>query len=231
MRRKEIYELHAKTNSYQSRLRVARRIVKKAMAIDTDWYVAFSGGKDSTVVAALAAEQKNNIPLIWSDDEWWLPETEEYMSRIANLHHIRTNTCHAEWFHVSGDWDGIPEYAKSKGLDGCFLGLRQEESNRRRVYLRTYGPLHYANNNHQWQCNPIHDWIWLDVWAYIYSNDLDYNRAYDRLDEIGVEPKNQRIGPFAVDRALRYGQLAILKKGWPDVYNKFAARYPEARAH
>jgi len=230
--KKAISILHAKTNSYRWKIRATRRIIEKAVAMNAvDWYVAFSGGKDSTVVSALVQEFLPNIPLIWSDDEWWLPETDEYMRRTKNLHHIRTNAYHAEWFQVAGDYDGIPAYAQGLALNGCFLGLRQDESTRRRFYLRTYGPLYYAEKNQQWQCNPLENWTWQDVWAYIYDNNIDYNRAYDRLDEIGIEPQAQRIGPFAVDRVLGFGQLAILKRGWPDMYNKFTAKYPVARAH
>ena len=79
-----------------------------------------------------------------------------------------------------------------------------------------------------WHCNPIHDWTWRDVWAYIVSQGLGYNRAYDRLEEMGIEPERQRIGPLAVERALGYGQVAILKRGWPELYNRFVAAHPEA---
>ena len=49
------------------------------------------------------------------------------------------------------------------------------------------------------------------------------------MSEIGVPLEQQRIGPLAVDSVLGYGQLAILKRGWPDVFNRYAARHPEAR--
>jgi len=224
----EIARIHAKTHQFQAAVNNAGSIIRRALAEKAGWYVAFSGGKDSTVVAALVREQYPEVPLIWSDDEWFFPETAEYMAHMENLHHIRTNAWHAEWFQISGDWKGIPDYANSKGWHGAFLGLRQEESGKRRVYLRTYGPLHFAEKNRQWQCNPIHNWTWRDVWAYIHTKKLDYNRAYDRMNEIGVEPQQQRIGPFAVERALGYGQLAILKRGWPDLFNRFAEKYPEA---
>jgi 3'-phosphoadenosine 5'-phosphosulfate sulfotransferase (PAPS reductase)/FAD synthetase len=99
------------------------------------------------------------------------------------------------------------------------------------MHLRTLGPLFFAQSDQFWHCNPIHQWSWKDVWAYIYSNEVDYNRAYDRLDEIGVEPEHQRIGPLAVERVLSFGQLVILKRGWPDLYNKFCDKYPEARLY
>ncbi len=229
--KREIALLHAKSHLYNARIVSARRIISEAMRVCGTWYVALSGGKDSTVVANLVRDMLPEVPLVWSDDEWYLPETAAYMERQTNLRHIRTNAQHTDWFHISGDWNGIPDYARAQGWEGAFIGLRQEESNRRRVYLRTHGPLHFAEINRQWQCNPIHNWSWRDVWAYIFANDLDYNHAYDRLDEIGIEPQNQRIGPLAVDRVLGLGQLGVLKRGWPGLYNEFVAKYPEARSY
>jgi hypothetical protein len=49
------------------------------------------------------------------------------------------------------------------------------------------------------------------------------------MGELGVPPKAQRVGPFANWRALPYGQLALLKAGWPAEFEAFAERHPEAR--
>lgn len=235
MRRNEIAILHAKTSSYRRKLRSARGIVHQAVSLGEPSYVALSGGKDSTVVYNLARECWPEIPAVWSDDEWWLPETLEYIHRLQaaglDVRQIRTNARHTDWFTIQGDFDGIPDYAHRQGWRLCYLGLRQEESSARQVHLRRFGALFFAQVDQTWHCNPIHDWSWRDVWGYIVSEGLDYNRAYDRLEEIGVEPEYQRIGPLAVERALSYGQLMILKRGWPELYNQFVAKYPEARQY
>jgi 3'-phosphoadenosine 5'-phosphosulfate sulfotransferase (PAPS reductase)/FAD synthetase len=231
--RNDIAALHAKTSGYLRKVDMARKIVDRALVTPNALpYVALSGGKDSTVVYALAREQMQNIPAVWSDDEWWLPETMEYIQRLQlaglDVRQIRTNAHHTDWFKVAGDYNGIPDYAKQQDWGLCFLGLRQEESSARRVHLRKLGPLFFAQIDDFWHCNPIHDWTWRDVWAFIVSTGLDYNRAYDHLESIGIEPERQRIGPFAVERALGYGQLIILKRGWPELYNRFCAAHPEA---
>jgi 3'-phosphoadenosine 5'-phosphosulfate sulfotransferase (PAPS reductase)/FAD synthetase len=232
--RAEIAALHARTSIFRRRLESAREIVSRALQAGQAPYIALSGGKDSTVVYALVRELVPGIPAVWSDDEWYLPETLAYIERLQaaglDVRRIRTNAHHTDWFEIAGDYDGIPDYAGRQGWKLVYLGLRQEENSKRRVYLRTYGPLHHAKDG-VWRCNPIHDWTWRDVWALIVSWGLDYNRAYDVLERIGVPPERQRIGPLAVERVLGYGQIAVLKRGWPDLYNRFVERYPEARSY
>jgi 3'-phosphoadenosine 5'-phosphosulfate sulfotransferase (PAPS reductase)/FAD synthetase len=230
--RNEIASLHARTSTHRHLVDAARRTVARALDAGAVPYVALSGGKDSTVVLSLVRELLPSIPAVWSDDEWWLPETGEYIERLrradVDVRQIRTNARHTEWFQVHGDYDGIPDYAIQQGFGLVFLGLRQEESNARRMHLRKLGPLFLAKSDGAWHCNPIHNWTWRDVWAYIVTNGLDYNKAYDRLEEIGVPPEQQRIGPLAVERVLALGQIAVLKRGWPDVYYRFVAVHPEA---
>ena len=190
-------------------------------------YVAFSGGKDSTVVFDLVRTIEPKICGIWSDDEFWLPETGDYMQRLresgAKIRQIQERAVHTGWFVSHADCKtGIVagEY------EGTFMGLRAQENRYRRIFLRKYGLL-YQTNAQQWLCNPIAWWKIEDVWAYIFSHDLDYNKAYDRLSQIGVPLELQRIGPFATERALGYGQIAILKKGWPGEYQRFCVRFPQ----
>ena len=124
----------------------------------------------------------------------------------------------------------LKELAKEKGLDGVFLGLRAEENKQRKIFLRKYSSLYFVQQKQIWYCNPIAWWSVYDVWAYILSNQIDYNKAYDKLSEINIAIDKQRIGPFANERALGYGQLAILKIGWPEEYQRFQEKYPEATA-
>jgi len=237
MKRNQIARVHSFLPDFKKRVEQARSVVLDAIAKDVPFYVSLSGGKDSRVVLDLVMEHESGVMAAWSDNEFFLPETEEYIHRLReagiNVHQFRTNAWHASWFDLKGsEYDSIHDYPKSKiDAELIFLGLRKEESSARRKHLARYGPLYWNKKWEAWYCNPIWDWTWQDVWAYIVSKDLDYNKAYDKLEELGLHPKEQRIGPFAVERALWSGQLQILKRGWPDMFERFAQKYPEARAY
>lgn len=228
--------LLARTNAHRRLVAQAERSIANALEVMKTPYVAFSSGKDSSVLLSLGRQQCPDLPAIYGDDEWRLPETDALLVATPHLRRVALTVVHAEWFTANEEpppedteWlDTTPRWAAHLGYDGVFLGLRAEESARRRMYLRRVGVLYFGKKRQMWHCNPLAWWTVDDVWAYLLSREVPYNAAYDVLERIGVPLEAQRIGPFAVARALGYGQLAILKRGWPDLYNQFAARYPEA---
>ncbi len=234
MNRKELNE-YGKSPILARKIDLVKCIVEKAITKNENWYIAFSGGKDSTVMLDIIQKCCLNAPAVWVDDEWWLPETMEYMRRMVacglDLHQVQAQVKHARFFTAHGESNirSGRDYTYDKGWAGAFIGIRADESNKRRVMLRTYGTLYYAQVNQQWQCYPLAWWSVYDVWAYIFSRGLDYNHGYDVLGRIGVPIEHRRIGPLAVDSVLQYGQLAILKKGWPELYERFCEAHPVAR--
>lgn len=221
-------------------------IISQAFAVAGDWYVSVSGGKDSTVVLDLARSLRPEIAAQHSARHFILPETRAYLDRIPNLRFIAYQGIGDTDFGQSWNSheEAALEYADVKWLtersaikvrgadeDGVFLGLRADENAYRRKHLRAQGRLFRNSETEKWQSNPIAFWSVWDVWAYIYSHDLDYSAAYDRLSAIGVDIEQQRTGPLAVERALGMGQLAWLKRGWPSLFNEYAAVHPEARAY
>jgi len=233
MKNEDIFIERQKLPVYHSRLSQAKKYIREALKQCNRPYLAFSGGKDSTVVHGLVAESGSRMPRVWSDDEWWLPETLEYMERVkARGHEIRqiqTKTKHADFF-ISHEDDGVnfEKWVVAQGYDAVFLGLRAQENARRRMALKKYGPIHRMKDG-LLHVNPIAWWDVEDVWTYIHCRRIDYNKAYDKLEDLGLDLSEQRIGPLAVDRVLGYGQLHTLQRGWPNLFAKFVAKYPEAR--
>lgn len=245
-REKERFLLHARLRAFRHRIEQAEGIARSWLMRCRRPVIAVSGGKDSTVMLDVVRRLRPDAPALFSDDEWLLPETEAYIATIPNLHRIAATIMHTEWFWswVDGpeglrpntEWveaernDGSGTWMRLHGYDGVAVGLREEENSYRRVHIRAMGACFLAQGKGIWQAYPV---AWLsttDIWAYIISRGIVYNRAYDRLSEIGVPIEQQRIGPLANRRVIGYGQLAILRRGWPELFNRFAAEFPEARA-
>ena len=75
-------------------------------------YVAFSGGKDSLVVAHLVSQIDDSIPLVYCDDELLYPEHVAYMVDMKLLHGDRLRvveggSVHAGWFTP---WMHLPRW-------------------------------------------------------------------------------------------------------------------------
>lgn len=221
-------QLYSKQPAFRQKLKFAQSMVGKFLS-GNKAYVAFSGGKDSTVVLDLARHKDKNILAVFGDDEWILPETARIIKKTSNVLKVKSSGKHTEWFESykdSGVKD-IPKYMKKLGYNACLLGLRADENAYRKKYLKLYG-LVYASKR-QKQCNPLAWWTVRDIWAYIFSKGIAYNNAYKILTQLNVEFHRQRIGPFANEKVLQYGQLSILRRGWPALFAKFADKYPEAR--
>jgi 3'-phosphoadenosine 5'-phosphosulfate sulfotransferase (PAPS reductase)/FAD synthetase len=244
---REFFLLRSRHPAYHRKVAETQAIIDEMMTRAKRPYLAFSAGKDSHVLLHWLQAMQAPVEFVWSNDEWNLPETIELVDSMPFLHRIAANVRHASFFmswdypdasehlppgtHWIDNDHGLQTYARRRGYDGVFIGLRANENSRRRLHLRTHGVLFWSQQDQNWQCNPLAWWTALDVWAYLISNQVRYNRAYDRLFEMNIPIEEQRIGPLAVERALGYGQLAILRRGWPDLYQRFVARYPEAAGY
>lgn len=243
---RERYLLHTTLPSYRRRVERARQVVAEALEKMARPYVAFSAGKDSSVVLHLVRSVAPETPAVFSDDEWQFPETEELVRATPNCYRVAGEAWHAEWFTswqdgprqlpadaiwVGGRNSGPQEFARRQRYDGVFIGLRADENGYRRAHLRRYGLLFFSRKDGLWHANPIGWWRLEDVWGYILEYQVPYNRAYDRMFEAGIPPERQRVGPFAVERAIGWGQIAILRRVWPELYERFVTEHPEAAGY
>jgi 3'-phosphoadenosine 5'-phosphosulfate sulfotransferase (PAPS reductase)/FAD synthetase len=146
--------------------------------------VAFSGGKDSTVLLHLVLQVQSDIDVYhWDHGSQLMPRSieAEILSNAKQLgakNLIIKTSLAVERGDMRENWHGWyavfwSSLAKVKAVHGWeiqFVGLRAEEGCKRRSKIRkpTKG-----------ECYPLADWGWKDIWAYIVSNNLPYPLLYD----------------------------------------------------
>ena len=222
---------------HMQRLDSAKRLIEEGLRQCRRPYIAFSGGKDSLVVAHLTHQCDPSIQMIYSDDELLLPEHVAYIEWVKaragdRLMIVSSVARHNGWFYPWRDhplwreptvdmvWlptGNLSKDAKRLGYDGAFRGLRADESRGRALRLgKTQG---IGQRSGIVTIDPIHDWSVDQVWNYIDEHDLPYCPVYDRLTAIGVKRRLQRVGPLPLCPG------DYLLRGWPEIYAAVVRRY------
>ena len=222
--------------------------IEHMMEVAKKPYVAYSGGKDSAVVLALCESLGLQIPAVWSDDEMEYPETVAHMEALNEIawfegekfHILQGGSVHGGWF---SPWASEPYWrppltgmlnipgsstsrARLLGFDGVFLGLRAQESRRRRDWLIQHPNGMYRARTDpetgalgELRCNPIWDWDEASVWAYLDKHDIRINKAYATYASTEIPRPKWRIGPLPLARR------SELAQGWPKTLRRLEARY------
>lgn len=167
---------------------------------ESEMFVSFSGGKDSTVVSDLVLNALGkNVIHIYGDTTLEYPTTEEYIKRFRKSHPTIplltaknkdqdfNNLCEVigpparmmRWcctvFKTGAITKRIDSTFKESKSVITFQGIRRNESLARSKYNRESTD---SKIKKQIAVNPIIDWMDFDVWLYILANNIDFNDAY-----------------------------------------------------
>lgn len=240
------FELWSNLRLHRQRVEVARKRVALWLKKVERPYVAFSTGKDSLCTLHLVRNQSLDIPAIYFDADCAYPESKEMLERTPNVIVWPADEPLLETFRRFGGfeagakleratmqttvWGPIKRLLQHYDFDGVAYGLRSEENTATRGKLARYrGSVFQRKRDGLWACQPIHDWEYDDVWAYIVSNGLEYCGVYDTLWD--APPEDQRLSYWAGETKRRWGRWAWLKRNYPELFNRFAAEFPEVRAY
>jgi phosphoadenosine phosphosulfate reductase len=233
------FKLRAYNDEYKRRCAIMRSRVRRAFAFLEKQRarqadnrslacIAFSGGKDSTVLLDAVLAVVPEIDVCWYDDGWDYPETLAFIDatekrlgkRILRVAYPPEEL----WAGLDPDREH-PSDLMAKDMDeryfAVFLGLRAGESGRRRWLFERRGYLYWHKTDRQWHCCPLWDWTTEDIWTYIVEHNLPYNAVYDKLAQLGVPLEYRRVGPLTAGVVYRYGAMAVLHRGWQFLYNRF----------
>lgn len=182
---------------YRKRVEMARQVIADALARSRRPYVAFSGGKDSTCVLHLVLQQAPGITVFHWDYGWyfiprWLEQEFVDNARAIGATNliVRATRSPKPYFGLSEMFGVINELFVKQGYDLAFVGLRAEESLKRKRRIARQQSLTAIR-----ECWPIAEWTWKDVWGYIFSHNLPYASVYGRYAPlVGLE--NVRLSTF-----------------------------------
>lgn len=149
-------------------------------------YVGTSWGKDSTVVAHLAAQTGLTPPLVWVRvDPWENPDTfpvrDTFLERwghAVDYHEITIDgrDTRRSWSTKDGPVDHGPDHgfreAGRRFGARHVSGVRAEESTTRALTMSRWGHTGPAS------CRPIGHWTAVEVFAYLARHDLPIHPAY-----------------------------------------------------
>lgn len=160
------------------------------------YFVSFSGGKDSTVVAALVRQALGQATLFFANTTLEYDETLQYVKRFSEACSLPLDTRAApndifemsrklgppsrilRWcctvfkaYPINVFWGGLDDYVLG------FDGLRKAESRSRSEYPRVFQSEKFVR---QVAARPILGWNSLAVWLYIYYKNLPFNPLYRR---------------------------------------------------
>lgn len=163
---RQAFAIHATTPEYRDRLAQAQATAASALHRSAMPYVAYSGGKDSTVLVSIVVALDPAVAVIHSDEG----STTRVLDEIITV--ARGNGASGVDVRQPLNVHTIA----AEGYDLVFVGLRREESGRRRRRMDAgdqFGSIP--------ECWPLADWTWRDVWAYLVSNNAPYLSLYDRV--------------------------------------------------
>ena len=243
-----LYLTNAQTSEFQRKLEEAAILIHEALGKNLSWYVAWSGGKDSTALAHLVNRIQPGIEVWCEKDDCDFPGELEYVRRVADMFVFNLNLHIPDvslWEHIEEHGIDICEDLHSRGTvfsdehfyaaiteqekrhDGVFLGLRNEESNARRKNTERHGPI-YQRKNGKWTCNPLYNWTGTDVFSYLVSNSIPIFDVYFKTRFVN-DPAEIRKSWVLPSAQASEGQALWIKYYYPSLFNRLAQKYPELR--
>ena len=214
------------TAAYQEKLARSIAMVWQFVEEVEKPYLAFSGGKDSTVLLHISPP----VQIVHGDNEFTHPVNDKYVLSVLNERQ-GVSWCQRVNAHRVPQWTSAPYFrsplqtasplvknvsagAWHRGYDSTLVGLRKSENAYRQRHLsETQGD--YVGRYGLRHCAPLLDWDALDVWAYIYSEGVAYSPVYDRLTEMGISLEMQRVGTL-----WSTPDWSVVEKGWPELYQR-----------
>lgn len=248
------YLLHSKLASYKKRINAAVETAETALKTSKKPLLSFSAGKDSVVLLDIAVKAGFRGDLLFfkygiATDAETPPENIDLLKYYAGKHglqyHILDCLGEADCWEQCGRFILFPETAEERkifdrtnrdfavkaeafcrenGVDLQIIGMRKTESARRKAMLNKKGPIYTVNSRKSITCCPLANLTSEDIWAYIFSNGLEYLSIYD-YPYIDRRQNRDEITMLYNDELIRRGMIFHYKKMYPEFFLWLKSRW------
>lgn len=240
----EAYRLHAKLERYQQLKTDTAKAVKEMLKIAKRPYIAFSCGKDSSVLADIVLRQDAAIKLrfLSSGETRLIHNVDDVMQYFRDTYNADIEEINIDRV-FSDEWrDAKFDEQRKAGrrdiqsidnaeYDGVFMGLRIQESRGRAITLRMCkseglpsGAYKYKAREYYRFC-PLEYWRDMDIGAYLTGYNIPILDWYDKYG-FGARTTARLTGD-----AVRQNVIFYLKVHKPESYAILTQRFPELRIY
>lgn len=226
----DIDRVHCQTAAFKRHVQRARQALYDFASASGDGaYVGVSWGKDSVVVAHLAAwlqrEKRRTLPLVWVRVEPIAnPDCERVRDAFRDTYpmlpydeivvHCRRD---ADGWHASGTLEEGFRLARERHGTRSISGVRGEESATRKARMMRWGE---ATDN---TCAPIGWWTGDDVFAYLHLNGLPVHPAYACTLGGQLDRRRIRVASLGGKRGDGMGRAEWERRYYSDALSRLEA--------
>lgn len=251
---KNMYILRSKINEYKKHIEQAKQIITESLDKSKKPILSFSSGKDSIVMLDMAVKLGFNGKLIFfkygiETDVETPAENIELLKYYADLYGLEycIIDCLGEvdCWEQCGRFTLFPETLEEKKIfrftnydylkkinqfesayknDLTFIGMRKDESKKRKNVLSKNGAIYQTKSHQSKTCCPLLNLTNEDIWAYIFSNDLKYLSIYD-YEYIDRRRNRNEITLLYNDSIIRNGAIYHYKQMYPMYFNWIKKRW------
>ncbi len=254
---KNAFLLHAKLKAFQEKVFNAQKTIDEALAKSTNTALSFSSGKDSIVLLDLAVKSGFNGKIIFfkfgicNDIETPRENIlllEKYAERYKLEYYILNCLGEVDCWEECGRFILFPEndrekkifnktnydyakqylhFEKQHNINVLFLGMRKKESRKRKIMLNKKSAIYSTKTRKALTCCPLAEFSNEDIWAYIFSNDLDYLSIYN-YPYIDRRVNRNEITLLYNDWLISSGMIYHYELMYPYYFNWLKNKYPNA---
>lgn len=235
-----MFEGWASLPQFKKKVEQSKQIIKEALEV-ADSSVSISWGTDSINLLHLVQQIKPDISAFCIGDS--LEDLQNNYSEVTQEYCKRFPTNYTRILY-NEETDGgfyTQVYKLAKEHPMMLLGIRAEESSKRKLVIKKYGAIHQYQSGKMkgnWRAFPLAWWSWKDKWAYTVLNDLPYLKSYDHSAS-GSRDRSRTavVHNFDTHRGkhqegiVSRGALSQLRVIAPDYFALYADLYPEIRSY